>query len=137
MGIDIANLARPVIVDNTSLNGDPAAIDGILGARIRELRLLRGMSQQELGRRVGVTFQQIQKYERGFNRVSVATLIRVAAALAIAPEKLIENFAELSPCDGVPFDERVLLIESYSAIDNAALRRSLLDLMRTLRRDVG
>ena len=56
-------------------------IDVAVGARIRLLRKLRGLSQQALAEAAGVTFQQIQKYERGANRVSASMLSRIATTL--------------------------------------------------------
>ena len=53
-------------------------IDIAVGARIRLLRKVRGLSQQALAEAAGVTFQQIQKYERGANRVSASMLSRIA-----------------------------------------------------------
>ncbi|MEA2876377.1 MAG: hypothetical protein QOF14_1573 [Hyphomicrobiales bacterium] len=57
--------------------------DVAIGEKVRALRLDRGLSQSELGERVGVTFQQLQKYEKGVNRVSAGRLVRVAAALNV------------------------------------------------------
>jgi transcriptional regulator with XRE-family HTH domain len=57
------------------------AIDQIIGDRIRARRLEINVSQERLAEAIGVTFQQIQKYEKGVNRVSAATLIRIADAL--------------------------------------------------------
>ena len=56
-------------------------IDIAVGARIRLLRKVRGLSQQSLAEAAGVTFQQIQKYERGANRVSASMLSRIATTL--------------------------------------------------------
>src|SRR5260221_8913824 len=56
-------------------------IDIAVGARIRLLRKVRGMSQQALAEAAGVTFQQIHKYERGANRVSTSILSRIAGAV--------------------------------------------------------
>jgi transcriptional regulator with XRE-family HTH domain len=57
--------------------------DIAIGEKIRALRLERGLSQHELGAAVGVTFQQIQKYERGANRVAAGRLRRIADALEV------------------------------------------------------
>ena len=57
--------------------------DAFVGSRIRSQRLVRRMSQTELGRRVGVTFQQVQKYEKGRNRVSASRLQRISDVLAV------------------------------------------------------
>lgn len=61
---------------------EPSANDKIISERVRMARLAAGISQEELGRRVGgLTFQQIQKYERGINRISAGRLIEIAKAL--------------------------------------------------------
>ena len=57
------------------------AVDRKLGQRVRSRRLEIGMSQERLAELLGVTFQQVQKYEKGVNRVAASTLIRVARAL--------------------------------------------------------
>lgn len=54
------------------------AMDIVVGRRVREIRLLMNMSQNELGNRLNLTFQQIQKYERGLSRISAATLYSLA-----------------------------------------------------------
>jgi transcriptional regulator with XRE-family HTH domain len=56
-------------------------VDVIIGHRLRARRQLLGLSQRKLGEIVGVSFQQIQKYERGTNRIAVTMLVRAAAAL--------------------------------------------------------
>lgn len=56
----------------------PSQIDKFIGLNVRAARLARGMSQTALGNRIGVTFQQVQKYERGVNRISAATLYAIA-----------------------------------------------------------
>src|SRR4051795_8296778 len=61
--------------------GDPR--DAEIGKRIRARRLERGLSQTELGQRLGVTFQQIQKYEKGANRVGAGRLQRIAEVLDV------------------------------------------------------
>src|SRR3954468_21396813 len=64
---------------NPEALADP--VDVAVGARIRLLRKMRGLSQQALAEAAGVTFQQIQKYERGSNRVSASMLSRIAQTL--------------------------------------------------------
>ena len=60
---------------------EPNDIDRHVGAQIRDLRLAIGMSQETLGGQIGVSFQQIQKYEKGSNRVSASRLWRIGKAL--------------------------------------------------------
>lgn len=60
-------------------------VDKYIGQRLRARRLQAGISQQDLGEALGVSFQQIQKYEKGVNRVSTATLIAIAGVLQVEP----------------------------------------------------
>ena len=66
-------------------------IDGLIGQNIRATRLNRGVSQKELGAQIGVTFQQIQKYERGTNAARGSRLVQIARALNIAVVALFEG----------------------------------------------
>jgi transcriptional regulator with XRE-family HTH domain len=66
-------------------------IDGLIGQNIRATRLNRGLSQKELGARIGVTFQQIQKYERGTNAARGSRLVQIARALNIAVVAFFEG----------------------------------------------
>src|SRR5689334_25122650 len=61
----------------------PHPIDAIVGARVRQRRTLLGMSQETLGKAVGLTFQQVQKYERGTNRISASRLFGMARVLEV------------------------------------------------------
>src|SRR5438552_1319065 len=61
----------------------PDARDIEVGRRIRAQRLVRGMSQTQLGKKLGITFQQIQKYEKGANRVGAGRLTRIADVLGV------------------------------------------------------
>jgi len=67
------------------------AIDRLIGKNIRHYRLLRGWSLAALGQAVGVTFQQIQKYEGGINRVAASTLFRIAHVLSIDLNQFFDN----------------------------------------------
>lgn len=62
-------------------NSHPDPVDVSVGARIRVARKTQGLSQQALAKAVGITFQQIQKYERGANRVSASMLVKIARTL--------------------------------------------------------
>jgi transcriptional regulator with XRE-family HTH domain len=65
--------------------------DVYIGGRIRARRIEFDISQGELGEQIGVSFQQIQKYEKGANRISVATLIEIARILKVAPAALLDG----------------------------------------------
>jgi transcriptional regulator with XRE-family HTH domain len=67
------------------------AVDRYIGARMREQRLALDMSQAQLGGELGVSFQQIQKHETGFNRVSAARLYSICKALNVSPSSAFER----------------------------------------------
>ena len=121
----------------TEILADP--IDIAVGARIRLLRKVRGLSQQALAEAAGVTFQQIQKYERGANRVSASMLSRIADTLD-AP--VAEMFGEASPASGAIDEVAGLLSEpgalellrAYGRRPRGATRASLVDFVRSLSR---
>jgi transcriptional regulator with XRE-family HTH domain len=69
----------------------PQAVDVHVGARIRARRMMLGVSQEKLGEALGITFQQIQKYERGTNRVSCSMLFGISKALGTEPAHFFEE----------------------------------------------
>ncbi|RAK57382.1 helix-turn-helix domain-containing protein [Phenylobacterium deserti] len=69
--------------------GSPASLDLAIGTRIRTRRRQLGMNQSDLAERLGVSFQQVQKYERGANRVAASTLVAAAAALSTSVSWLV------------------------------------------------
>ena len=113
-------------------------VDVAVGARIRLLRKVRGLSQQALAEAAGVTFQQIQKYERGANRVSASMLSRIAATLKTP---VSEMFGEVNPPSGSIDEVAALLAEpgalellkAYSLLPRGAPRATLVDFVRSLK----
>ena len=69
----------------------PDPLDAMVGAKIRVLRVSRGLSQSDLADEIGVTFQQVQKYEKGVNRLAGSKLILVCDALNVKPEQILGN----------------------------------------------
>ena len=69
-------------------------LDAMVGAKIRMFRINRGMSQTALAERVGVSFQQVQKYEKGANRVGASRLSQIASVLGISVGELFESSQE-------------------------------------------
>lgn len=67
-----------------------SSVDASVGSRIKALRRAARMSQERLAERLGVTFQQVQKYERGVNRVSASRLWDIAQALGVTSDRLFE-----------------------------------------------
>ena len=119
------------------------AVDHHVGQRIRHQRLLRGMTQQQLAHRVGVRFQQIQKYETGTNRVSASRLWARADVLGVpvsfffeglpAPDGAADGTAGGGPDQGgLVLDHKdVRLVRAYQALPEA-MQRQLFDLLTTL-----
>jgi transcriptional regulator with XRE-family HTH domain len=66
-------------------------VDNYIGARVREFRLALGMSQENLAKQLGVSFQQIQKYEGGRNRVSAARLFQICKILKVSLSSMYEH----------------------------------------------
>ena len=109
------------------------AIDRHVGARIRMQRMVRGLSQTKLGEAVGVSFQQIQKYEKGTNRVSSSRLQLIAAVLKVAPDFF---FAETSATKAVS-NETTFIDEFISSPHGIALSRAFTKISDTkLRRKI-
>jgi transcriptional regulator with XRE-family HTH domain len=103
------------------------------------------MSQTELGRRVGVTFQQVQKDEKGRNRVSASRLQRIADTLSVPVAFFFGDGAESKNASaaaetGLAFLETagaVRLVRAYSKIRDSRTRRSLVELAETMAREAG
>ena len=72
----------------------PNQIDRHVGSRVRMRRLLLGMSQEKLGEAVGVTFQQLQKYEKGTNRISAGRLLVISRALRMPVSRFFDGAPE-------------------------------------------
>ena len=111
-------------------------VDAHVGKRIRHRRWMVGMTQQQLADRVGIKFQQIQKYETGMNRVSASRLWDIAEALAVPVSFFFEGLSEAGAVAAAGGDmladkEAMDLVRSYYAIPEAQ-RRRLFDLARVL-----
>lgn len=110
------------------------SVDLHLGRRLRTLRLARRLSLEELGRRIGVTYQQVQKYEVGANRISAAALYRMACAFGVPPAYFFEGL-EGHPSDSVDiFTDPTLLQVSMALrrIEDPRLREHLLALVEAV-----
>ena len=123
----------------------PNPIDIHVGSRVRLRRQLLKMSQEKLGDELGVTFQQIQKYERGANRVGASRLYRLSRALDVPVQFFFEGLVDETPIAGVAEGDQtpivydfiqssdgVTLAESFSRIKDGKVRRRVLELVRTL-----
>lgn len=133
-------------------SGAPNPIDVHVGARMRLRRTLLGLSQEKLGELIGLTFQQIQKYERGANRVSCSRLFDLSRALDIPISYFFEDMPEevqnLSPVqmgreppqEDLPVGEAdprlrretLELVRNYYSISDPDVRRRIYDLAKAL-----
>ena len=121
----------------------PNPIDIHVGARLRQRRTLLGMSQDQLAQTLGVTFQQVQKYERGANRIGASRLFELACALSAPVGFFFEGLSEETAADSVgraarqaagadaPLRRETLeLVRAYYRIPDARLRRKLFELAK-------
>jgi transcriptional regulator with XRE-family HTH domain len=122
---------------------DPHPIDRHVGGRVRMRRILVGMSQEKLGEALGLTFQQVQKYEKGANRIGASRLQQIADTLAVSPAYFFEGQTgdDIAPNTGsgdtqanriVEFlasAEGLSLNRAFIRIDDPRLRRRIIDLV--------
>ena len=128
----------------------PNPIDIHVGGRIRLRRTMLGMSQEKLGEQLGITFQQVQKYEKGTNRVGASRLQNIAAILGVpvafffedapgdAGEGGTEGLSENSSTYVVNFlssSEGLQLNRSFVKISDPKVRRRIIDLVKAIAAD--
>lgn len=140
------------VVEKGSRRANP--LDLHVGSRVRLQRMLLGMSQEKLGEQLGLTFQQIQKYEKGINRIGASRLYELARVLGVSVQFFYEDapgtksdhrsnaasaggFAERQGTDTYVVDflssrEGVELNKAFVKIADPKVRRSIVDLVRTL-----
>ena len=109
--------------------------DAELGRRIRKHRTDRKMSQQELAAYLGVSFQQVQKYEIGTNRVNANRLAIIASALKMKPAELFASEDALpgvSSLIDVSSKDTLRMLRAYCSISDKATQRSLVTLIETI-----
>jgi transcriptional regulator with XRE-family HTH domain len=111
------------------------AVDTLVGRNIRIIRQGRGISQTELASKIGVTFQQVQKYENGTNRVGAGRLFKIASVFKVPISAMFEGAEEALPEEN-PTSSVALLAEPYvlrtaralAAVRNEAFRKSVAEL---------
>ncbi|MGY4802149.1 helix-turn-helix domain-containing protein [Teichococcus aerofrigidensis] len=108
--------------------------DKHVGARIRERRLMLGLSQQQLASMIGVTYQQAHKYERGLNRISAGRLFEIAAVLAVPVSWFFEGLAEDGSAQPLGVRQRMCLelARNFALIDNEKHQEALSQMARAL-----
>jgi transcriptional regulator with XRE-family HTH domain len=121
----------------------PTSIDQHVGARLRLRRSLLEMSQSQLGEKLGVTFQQIQKYERGTNRIGASRLFNVSRVMEVPVAYFFEGLDEAGKpelrdddsdtlYDFIASPDGLALASAFSSIKDQTVRRRVIDLLRSL-----
>jgi transcriptional regulator with XRE-family HTH domain len=111
-----------------------SAADRHVGARIRERRVMLGLSQQQLAQMIGVTYQQAHKYERGLNRISAGRLYEIAQVLSVPVSWFFEGISsQVTPTELTPRQRMCLeLARNFAAIDNEKHQEALSQMARAL-----
>ncbi len=130
----------------------PHPVDIHVGRRLRLKRTILGMSQESVGKQIGVTFQQIQKYERGINRMGASRLYDFAKALGVQVSYFFEGFGDYSMDDAAPLvaaepestayehekinnRETLEVMRAYYRIKSPAVRKRVLELIKAMSAD--
>lgn len=131
-------------------SGKPNPVDVHVGGRVRLRRTLLGLSQEKLGEAIGLTFQQVQKYERGANRIGASRLWDLSRVLdcpvayffeemeddvqAASPRNLTERTTEPEQRDADPMSKRetLELVRAYYKITDPHVRRRIYELAKSL-----
>lgn len=124
-------------------------VDAHVGRRLRQRRIALGISQEQLGAELGLTFQQVQKYEKGQNRISAGRLYKISRILSVSVEHFFEGLSAANIAhgrrNGMPGDaeisafltspEGLALTASFMKIADPATRRRIVDLVNTIAGD--
>ncbi|MBU6474732.1 MAG: helix-turn-helix domain-containing protein [Alphaproteobacteria bacterium] len=131
----------------------PNPVDIYVGSKVKSRRLILGLSQEELAKAIGLTFQQVQKYERGTNRISVSRLVDICKVLKVQIDYFFDGSFSLSGKSGTrnlalkgfsdtkqealepdPLIKRDVmeLVRAYSGIKNPQLKRQILEMAKAM-----
>jgi len=125
-------------------SGKPNQIDVYVGKRMRIRRTILGMSQANLGQALGLTFQQIQKYEQGANRIGSSRLYELSTALGVPVTYFFEDMEVAAQTNELPDNspdlrkdpaakrETLELVRAFTKIDDRSVRTSILNMITTL-----
>jgi transcriptional regulator with XRE-family HTH domain len=104
----------------------PDAVDVAVGINVRTWRIARGLSQSELAKRLGITFQQVQKYETGHNRMSTGRLAKAAVVLGVPMAALFHGADGEDPAQALLADSRAFrLAQAFETIKKTPFRLAL------------
>jgi transcriptional regulator with XRE-family HTH domain len=109
-------------------------VDEHVGRRIRERRVMMGLSQQQLACTIGVSYQQVRKYERGLNRISAGRLLAVAQALAIGPTWFFEGMSTEAAVEEISPRQRLQLelLRNFASIKDEKQQEAISSMVRLL-----
>jgi len=115
----------------------PDPLDVMVGAKIRIFRTHRGMSQSDLAGKIGVAFQQVQKYEKGINRAGASRLSRIASVLGVSVGELFESSEEKSAGSKSPFRllaerDALRVLTAFSRTSDPRVRRAIARLVESV-----
>lgn len=134
--------AKPRRRRRTVLEDGPRDIDVHVGQRVRQRRVLCGLSQTELANAIGLTFQQLQKYERGMNRISASKLWQISQVLDVPVQWFFKEFSDTKDEDEKRKDsfhmkrETLELVRNYVAAP-ADVQRKFLSLVKSIANSVA
>ncbi|RYB05969.1 helix-turn-helix domain-containing protein [Lichenibacterium ramalinae] len=118
---------------NEQLSKRTAEADKRVGACVRAARVKAGLSQSKLAGELGITFQQLQKYEKGKNRIAVSTLLLIADALSLPVQSFFTSVerqaADASDWPDLLSKDNIRLIRAFSNIGDAEVRRRIMGLI--------
>ena len=129
------------------MTANPNSVDVHVGSRVRLRRTLLGMSQKKLGNALGLTFQQVQKYERGTNRIGSSRLFVLSRILDVPVSFFFDDMAQeiavgqpgfaeaaqvLFDQDNLAKRETLELVRAYYKIKDAPVRKQLFDLVKAI-----
>lgn len=132
----------------------PHPVDVYVGRRLRLKRTILGLSQEFIGKKIGVTFQQIQKYERGINRMGASRLYDFSRAMGVKIDYFFDGYGEYAQEEGSalvlgeqeaagfeyePINNRetIEIMRAYSRIKNPALRKRIVELVKAMAAEDG
>jgi len=108
------------------------AIDEYVGRQLRSVRLLRGLSQEKLAESINLTFQQLQKYERGANRISASQLYQLSKILGVAPSLFFDGLEQSSTTKILAINkEQVALIQHFEEAP-PQIRKAVLTFLKSM-----
>ncbi|MDZ3836881.1 MAG: helix-turn-helix transcriptional regulator [Rhodospirillales bacterium] len=109
-------------------------VDRFVGGRIRERRVMLGLSQQQMANLIGVTYQQAHKYERGINRISAGRLYEIARVLSVPVSFFYEGLDDVPGGEDLSVRQRMCLelARNFTQIPNERHREALSQLARVL-----